>query len=143
MIVGLRDARRVEGVGLDDVRPGLEKRIVDRAHNARPRQGKEIVVALEVGRVIVQAALGRASILGLPQLVRLDHRAHCAVQNEDALGKQPLQNFRLVTFLVHISVQKCKNPFSLPPSGFRAKAALAAFVERPQARGQIGAIDGS
>jgi hypothetical protein len=28
---------------------------------------------------------------------------------------------------------KTKNPFSMPPSGFRSKSALAAFVERPQA----------
>ena len=33
-VVGLRDARRVEGVGLDDIGAGLEKGVVDRA---RPR----------------------------------------------------------------------------------------------------------
>jgi hypothetical protein len=31
------------------------------------------------------------------------------------------------------ALRKSKNPFSLPPSGFRSKAALAGFVERPQA----------
>ena len=34
-----------------------------------------------------------------------------------------------------------KNPFSLPPNGSPSKAALAAFIERPQARFQIGAED--
>ncbi len=34
-IVGLRDARRVEGVGLDDVGAGLEEGVVDRARRRR------------------------------------------------------------------------------------------------------------
>jgi hypothetical protein len=33
-----------------------------------------------------------------------------------------------------ISCSKNKKPVQLPPSGFPSKAALAAFVERPQAR---------
>jgi hypothetical protein len=55
--------------------------------------------------------------------------------------EEVLEDFGLVAGLAHVVVQKCKNPISLPPSGFLAKAALAAFVERPQARGQIGAMD--
>jgi hypothetical protein len=39
---------------------------------------------------------------------------------------------------VVIVAPETKNPFSLPPSGFRSKAALAAFVERPQAGGWCG-----
>jgi hypothetical protein len=36
---------------------------------------------------------------------------------------------------------KAKNPFSSPPNGSPSKAALAAFIERPQASFQIGAED--
>jgi hypothetical protein len=36
---------------------------------------------------------------------------------------------------VVIVTPETKNPFSLPPSGFQSKAALAAFIERPQAAG--------
>jgi hypothetical protein len=45
--------------------------------------------------------------------------------------------------VVMVVIQNAKNPISLPPSGFQSKAALAAFVERPQAAefppNQIGA----
>src|SRR5947199_5228555 len=36
---------------------------------------------------------------------------------------------------VMVGVRQIKNPFSLSPSGFRSKAALAVFVKRPQAVG--------
>ena len=56
LVVGLRDARRVEGVGLDDVGAGFEKGVVDRAHDLGLGQREQVVVALEVARVPAEAA---------------------------------------------------------------------------------------
>jgi hypothetical protein len=44
-VVGLRDRRRAEGVGLDDVGAGGQVRVVHRAHDVRPRQHQQVVVA--------------------------------------------------------------------------------------------------
>ena len=84
-IVRLRDRRRVERVGADDVGAGLEIGIVDRANDVGPRQHQEVVVALEVVRMAGEAG---AAIVGLAEPVALDHRAHRAVQDQDALLEQ-------------------------------------------------------
>ena len=67
---------------LDDVGAGLEIRVVDRAHDVGLRQHEEVVVALEV---VVVAGKARAAVVGLVEPVALDHRAHRAVQDQDAL----------------------------------------------------------
>jgi hypothetical protein len=69
------------------------------------------------------------------QAVRLDHRAHRAIQDQDALLEQPMQ--KVCTVLRH----KCrgnKKPVAVK-DGFYSSRALAAFVTRPQAELQIGA----
>ena len=134
LVVGLRDPRRVEGIGLDDVGAGFQKLVVDLAHDFRPGEHQQVVVALQVVRVIVQPARRRTAIAFLAQLVGLDHGAHRPVQNEDTLLQEALEQRGLVGNLVHFSSSKNQKPVQLPPSGFPSKAALAAFVERPQAR---------
>ena len=57
---------------------------MDRADHFRLRQHKQVVVAAQVTRVVVQAARGRATKIRLGQLVLLDHRAHGAVHDENA-----------------------------------------------------------
>ena len=49
-VVRLRDRGRVEGVGLDDVRAGLEIGAVDARDDLRLRQRQQVVVALEIAR---------------------------------------------------------------------------------------------
>ena len=81
-IVGLRDRRRVEGVGLEDVGAGFEVLRVDLAHDVGTRERQQVVVAAEV---LVEVPEPLAAELRFRELVALDHRAHGAVQHEDAL----------------------------------------------------------
>ena len=87
-VVGLRDPRRRERVGLGDVGAGREIRVVDVADDVGPRQHQQVVVALEVAVMIVQAAGRRAAEVGLAEPALLDHRAPRAVEDEDALAEE-------------------------------------------------------
>ena len=84
----MRDGVRVEGVGLDDVRAGGQIFGVDAANDLGAGEQQEVVVALKVMRVPGKV---RAAIVGFLQLVTLDHRAHGAIQNQDALFEQGFQ----------------------------------------------------
>ena len=67
---------------------GLEVGLVDLAHDVRPRQHQQVVVALEILRVVLEALTPE---FGLAQTVALDHRAHRAVEDQDALRQQCAQ----------------------------------------------------
>ena len=84
-VVAQRDRRRVEGVGLDDVRAGLEVLAVDGRDDLRLGQGQQVVVALEVGRPLGEA-LAAVARLGGP--VPLDGRAHGPVEDHDPVPQQ-------------------------------------------------------
>ncbi len=84
-VIGLRDGRRAERVRLDDVRARGEVLIVNLADDPRLRDRQQLVVALHVTREILEAL---AAIRGLVELVALDHRAHRAVEDQDALPEQ-------------------------------------------------------
>jgi hypothetical protein len=58
---------------------------VDAADDVRPGEHQQVVVALEIMRVIGEA---RAAVIGFLQPVALDHRAHGAVEDEQALLEQ-------------------------------------------------------
>ena len=58
---------------------------MDRAHDLRLRQHQQVVVALDVMRMVAQAF---PAIAGLVEPVALDHRAHRPVQEQDALVQQ-------------------------------------------------------
>jgi hypothetical protein len=64
---------------------------VDLAHDAGLREREQVVVALEVARMVLEA---RAAIAGFVELVALDHRAHRAVEHEDALPDELVQLLR-------------------------------------------------
>jgi hypothetical protein len=83
-VVGLGDARCTESVRFDDVGAGREVLVVDLANDLRLRDRQQFVVALDVAPVVLEAL---AAIGCLVELVALDHRAHRAVEYEDA----PLQ----------------------------------------------------
>ncbi|MNV36689.1 hypothetical protein D3C71_1281770 [compost metagenome] len=112
VIVGLADRGRVEGVGLDQIRAGFQVRGVDAADHLRAGQQQQVVVALEVmplrrltGRgmvaagpvlVVVTAGEARAAVIVLFQPVPLDHRAHGAIDDQDALGQRRFQRMHAV-----------------------------------------------
>jgi hypothetical protein len=87
-VVGLRDAGRGKGVGFDEVGAGLEVLRMNRGDVVRPCQYQQVAVALQVVRVIFEPA---AAELGVGQLQALDHRAHCAIQHEDARREQIME----------------------------------------------------
>jgi len=89
-VVGQGDRRGVEGVGFDDVGPGLEVVHVELLDELRARQTEQIVAALEVARVI---AVGLAAKAGLVEPMRLDQRTHRPVENEDSLPQKLMQSF--------------------------------------------------
>ncbi|MBV6410709.1 MAG: hypothetical protein GAKPKEKM_01531 [Rhodocyclaceae bacterium] len=92
-VVGLRDRGGVESVGLDDVGAGGEVVGVDGADRLRLRQEQQIVVALQLLRVILEAG---AAIVGILQSVALNHGAHGAVEDEDAPGEEGAEQFAAV-----------------------------------------------
>ena len=88
-IVGLHDRRAAERVRLDDVGAGGEVLLVDFANHVGPRQAEQVVVALEVLGVIAKAFAAKV-LLG--QVVSLDHRAHRAVEDQDAMGELAMES---------------------------------------------------
>jgi len=85
VVVFLRDGRGTEGVGLDEVGAGGEVLLVDLAEHVGPREHQHLVVALQVLVVVLEAL---AAVVGLGELVALDHRAHRAVEDGDAVLQQ-------------------------------------------------------
>jgi hypothetical protein len=94
-VIRLRDRGRVEGVGLDHVGTGREVLRVNRPDHAGLRQHQQIVVALEVLRVIGEAL---AAVVRLRQPVALDHGAEGAVEDQNAI---PQQDFELCDAVSH------------------------------------------
>ena len=88
-VVGLRDGGAVERARLDDVGAGLEVRVVDAADDVGPRQHEQVVVALQVARVGGEPL---AAEVGLGEAVALHHRAHRAVEDEDAVAEDGVED---------------------------------------------------
>ena len=61
---------------------------MNRLDHVRPRQHQQVVVALEVARV---AGEPLAAEVGLPEPAALDHRAHGAVEDQDAFAQRRVQ----------------------------------------------------
>ncbi len=80
-VVGERDRSGVEGIGLEDVRAGLEVLPVDIAHQRGLRERQEVVVAAQLARPVAKAA---APIVLFRKARALDHGAHRAVEQQDA-----------------------------------------------------------
>ena len=70
-VVGLRDRRAVEGVGLDDVAARLEILVVDALDHFRLREHQEVVVALQVVPMLGESF---SPEIGLRQAAPLNHR---------------------------------------------------------------------
>ena len=91
-VVGHRYFLRVEGVGFDDVRAGVEIRLVNFLDDVRLRQHQRLVAILQrlgmVGEIL-------AAVSVLVELVAEHHRPHAAVKDHDAFGKQVQQLARM------------------------------------------------
>ncbi len=87
-VVRLRDGCARKGVGLDDVGAGFQILAVDGADDVRPREDEDVAVPAQVLRMAPEAI---AAEVGLGQFVALDHRAHRAVEEEDALLERAAQ----------------------------------------------------
>jgi hypothetical protein len=87
-VVGLGGSIAGEGVGLDDVRAGVQIRGVDGANDLRPGEREQVAVALQLARPVGEAL---APPVRLAQVVGLDHGAHRPVEQEDPPSQERLQ----------------------------------------------------
>ena len=85
LVVPLGNRSRAEGVGFDDVGAGGKILLMNFEYDFRTRQGKQLVIALEILRMHAKA---RSAKIGLAQLVALDHGSHRAIQDQDALAQE-------------------------------------------------------
>ena len=93
LVVGHRDGLGIERVGLEDVGTRLEIREVHIAHQVALGDAEEVIAALQFARVVGELL---ASEVGLAQLVTLQHGAHGAVQHQDPVTHQFVQQVNLV-----------------------------------------------
>ena len=88
--LALADARGGKGVRLDDVRAGFEEAPVNVANHLRLRERKQVAV---IEQVLLRVGKALAAHVRLLHPVGADGRAHCAVNDGDALGEQAFQQF--------------------------------------------------
>ena len=79
---------------------------MDAFDNARLGEAEQVVQALEVPARVLEPF---AAISRLVELVLLHHRAHRAVENDDAFAQQTLQLFGPVLYWLHFV--KCSQNF--------------------------------
>ncbi len=78
----------VEGVGRNDVGPGLQVGAVDVLDDLGLREDHHLGAILEQHGVVAEAG---AAVVGFLWLVREDHRPHRSVEDEDAAGEEVFQ----------------------------------------------------
>ena len=74
----------IKGVGLKNIRTGLQVGGVNRFDNVRLGQAQQVIVALQVTRPIGKFL---APIVGLLQLIALNHGAHGTVEQQNTVGE--------------------------------------------------------
>ncbi|MNT44864.1 hypothetical protein D3C72_1814120 [compost metagenome] len=94
MVIVLRHSRCAKGVGFDQVGACGQVPLVNVANHVGPRDAEQLVVALHIARKVLEpvphragAGVALAPVLRLAQLEALDHGAHGAVEDDDALGE--------------------------------------------------------
>ncbi len=83
------DGGRTERVGFDDVGAGFEVLGVDFLDDFRLCQKKKLKAALEIFTSPIVKPF--SAIIGLRKFVTLDHRAHGAVEHDDAFAQKRFQ----------------------------------------------------
>ncbi len=102
IIVRHGDGGTVEGVGLDDIGAGVQIITVQLFDHLRLGDAQQVVIALQVGRPIRVLA---AAVLRFGELQALDHRAHTAVENDDAFPEEGGELFAAVRG--HARLHRC------------------------------------
>src|SRR5437016_1531640 len=87
------DGGRTERVGLDDVGASFEVLRVDFLDDFRLRQKKKVEAALEIFTSPIAKPF--SAIIGLRKFVTLDHRAHGAVEHDDAFAQKRFQRMQI------------------------------------------------
>ena len=80
----MRHGGGTEGVGFQDVGAGFKILLVNLADHVGPGELQQLVVAFQGFRVVAETL---AAIVVLAEPVALDHRAHRAVEDDDALAQ--------------------------------------------------------
>ncbi len=93
LVIRQRNGGGVERVAFDDVRARFEVLAMDGLDDLGLREAEQVVVALQVLRRILKPVPAKG---GLVQCVGLDHGAHRAVENDNALAQQVLKLLRSV-----------------------------------------------
>src|SRR5205823_14964666 len=88
------DRCAAEGIRLNDVRAGCEITAVNFIDELGLGQEKNLETALEVFPFPILEAI--AAITGLAQFVLLDHRAHGAVEHDDALAHKRFKRMEIM-----------------------------------------------
>src|SRR3977135_524568 len=87
-VIERRNRVRVERVGLDDIGAGFEILPLNGLHDLRLRDIQHVVGLAQILRMLRELGPSKG---GLVKLLRLDHRAHGAIQNDDPLLQEILQ----------------------------------------------------
>jgi hopanoid biosynthesis associated radical SAM protein HpnH len=83
-VVRHRDGRRAERVRLDEIGAGFEIRLVNGRDDIRPRQVQKVIVPAQRRGPVGKP---RPTEVFFRQAVGLDHRAHRAIEDQDAPGR--------------------------------------------------------
>src|SRR5262245_38864162 len=81
--LGERDGLGAESVGFDNVRTSIEVLVMNLFDDLRLRQAKQVVIALQIAWPVFESL---APIVGFFKLVTLNHCAHRAVNDNNALA---------------------------------------------------------
>ncbi len=89
MVVGHRDALAAEGVGADDISPGLQIAAMDVGYHIGACECEDIIVALHLP---LEAGEEIATEVLLPEPVSLYHRAHGSVEDKHMARGDPVSD---------------------------------------------------
>lgn len=97
-VVGHGNPGGVEGVGFQNVSAGIQVGFFDAADHVRARQHQQVVVAFDIAWPVGKAF---ATVILFLELVALDHRAHAAIENQNALFEGVLEGLKANTAIGH------------------------------------------
>ena len=100
----LNERSRVEGVRLHDVGARIEVRVVHRSDDVGTCEYEQIVVALEVARMVLESS---AAKVGLRQSLSLDYRAHRTIDYENSLREELSQKGIGIAHAIPTMIQPC------------------------------------
>ena len=113
MVIGHRNRGRIERIRFENIRAGFKVLVVNRTNHRGPRQREQIVVTAQITFPIDKSL---ATIFRFRQSIALDHRAHRAVEHENALRQRALKGGGAGgargEYVIHFSVEFVLQSFS-------------------------------